>query len=171
MNDFFSVAIIALSALTAFLGIRMFHSFLRYPPRHPERGMHLFNALFLFTLSLAVFWAGMNLTNRNISLEKEFAVYPIASYAPEKNSLLPSETWIYTTTEKRNVIARYYELRGAPMSTTTDGAHPGSLIILISRSPNLFLTIVEGGSETLLYYTKEGNITVTGGSTPPFSVP
>ena len=129
---------------------------------HPERGMAWFNVCILTALLIAVFAGGSALYLREVRISALLPVYPGARYAPERELFEHDDSNIFVTYDATDVITHYYERTASSSGftiTTSDG-RDATRILFQKNGRSFFLTIVNTGNSRLLFYGKQGVVTV-----------
>lgn len=160
--DTFFVVVIGMTSLSVLLSFFVFYSGIRFPRKHPERGLHYFNSVVLLLLASVIFLGGTYLQNRNRKFEMVVDVYPTARYAPWKNALLPNHTWVYLSQDSPLQIEEYYHKEAKVTGSTISVDHKRSaVVLLLSEAPKLFLTIQNEDGESVLSYSNEGEKSIS----------
>lgn len=135
----------------------------RLHPSHPERGIAWFNVFVLSALLIAVFAGGAALYLREVRIAALLPVYPGARYAPERELFQQDDSNIFVTYDATNMIKHYYASTASSSGfTVIMSDSPDATRILFQKSGrNFFLTVVNIGDARLLFYSKQGEVTVT----------
>ena len=130
---------------------------------HPERGVAWFNVCILTALFIAAFAGGSALYLRGVRVALLFPVYPGARYAPERELFEHDDSSIFVTYDATDVITHYYERTASSsgFTVTTSDNHDATRVLFQKNDQNFFLTIVNTGNSRLLFYGKQGEVTVT----------
>ena len=135
----------------------------RLHPHHPERGMAWFNGLVLATLFIAVFAGASALYLREIRIAALLPIYPGARYAPERELFAHDESNIFVTYDATDVITRYYQhiASSSGLVVTIHDDRDAKRILFQRDGRNFFLTVVNTGDSRLLFYSKQGEVTIS----------
>lgn len=159
INDIFWDAIIALVVFLTVCAFLEFRAFLKAPPGHPERGLYVFNILFLFCVTGGVLWGGRYLEERRIILQAMIPEYPYADYRPERGGLLDRDVWVYSTSDATSSIVEFYrDVASGPSETFyIDGAGSNTRMFIERSGKEIFLTIKDENGKRMLYYSRNGS--------------
>ncbi len=158
---------VVVSFLLAFffmLFVREFFVIRGFHKGDPERGLAWFNVCVLFVALALIVVGGHILYRHERLLEDNFHIYPSARYAPEREILTPNRlgnTWIYVTLEPREAIAEYYQTFAKANDYTfiRDESASSTRLLFTKQDQKLFLTIKREEEVSVLYYSRDGDIT------------
>lgn len=132
------------------------------PRGHVDRGPHWFNAVTCLIIAAPVLYGSLLLQEHRSVLERIVPEYPSARYAPEREVLAEGKNWIYVTRDMSEAVVVYYRTyakEGGYVLTENVGSSTSRLLFTWDHA-RLFLTIVDEGSTRVLYYSKEGEVSV-----------
>ena len=150
---------ISLTLFLTILSLRELYFITHYPKGHPEKGMHIFNALMLAVFAVVIIFAGTYVDIGRKTLEQMIMVPSSAHYAIERNQLAHSDTWIYSTLDSATRVKSFYKSMSSekhiPMNQdSVDDNH----MEFDTKDGKLFLTIQTEGEHTILYFSKRGTV-------------
>lgn len=130
---------------------------------HPERGMAWFNAVILVFLLVAIFAGSSVLYLRVGQLASSLPLYPGARYAPERELLMQDQGNVFVTYDSTDVIRRFYEELESKSGwkVTMDDGVDAVRVLFQKDNEHFFLTVVNIGDTRLLFYGRQGEVTVT----------
>ncbi len=135
----------------------------RMAPGHPDHGLYWFNTLFLVAAGGAVVWGGFYVDGGRQTFEALLATPPSARYAIERNPIIHDTTWIYVTSQSENDVRTFYRnYAKANQIVLIEDDRDVVRMSFALPSGNLFLTFRNEGEETVLYFSRLGEVrTVT----------
>jgi hypothetical protein len=155
----FWVIVSAIAFVFFLLALRELLLLLRLPPDYPERGLYWFNMLFLFLASIAILCGGYYLDLHRRGFEKLLMPPPHARYAVERNALIHDDTWVYVSASSVDDVRTFYRTYAETYGLSLIEDDHGSVRMSFALpSGNLFLTLTSDSGETVLYFSRIGEI-------------
>ncbi len=164
MNDtiIFWSASIALTLLFLFFVFHEYRSMRTIESGHPERGFYWFNVFFFFCTACVALFVGYIIQEDRLQLMAYVPEYPHGRYAVERGKFFDSANWVYVSPDDMNAVSAFYQNYARARGWDTILGRGGDVVRISFILPdgNFFLTLRREDSQTVLYFSTQGEVRV-----------